>query len=70
MDPLNLAKPPMFTGDEAAFEDWAFKLKFMGQKPTSADKWMREMESAHNALNFDLYVEETKREAVSMCFRR
>eukprot|EP00971_Amphidinium_carterae_P043408 854316-Amphidinium_carterae.1 len=27
MDPLKLGKPPLFTGDEAAFEDWAFKLK-------------------------------------------
>eukprot|EP00971_Amphidinium_carterae_P346715 6488347-Amphidinium_carterae.1 len=37
MDPLKLGKPPMFTGDETAFEDWAFKLKaFMGQKSTNA----------------------------------
>eukprot|EP00971_Amphidinium_carterae_P328209 6459958-Amphidinium_carterae.1 len=27
MDPLKLGKPPMFTGDEAKCEDWAFKLK-------------------------------------------
>eukprot|EP00971_Amphidinium_carterae_P130535 2585919-Amphidinium_carterae.1 len=37
MDPLKLGKPPMFTGDEAAFEDWAFKLKaFIGQESTNA----------------------------------
>eukprot|EP00971_Amphidinium_carterae_P019958 393230-Amphidinium_carterae.1 len=37
MDPLKLGKPPMFTGDEAAYEDWAFKLKaFMGQESTNA----------------------------------
>eukprot|EP00971_Amphidinium_carterae_P275755 5471807-Amphidinium_carterae.1 len=35
MDPLKLGKPPMFTGDKAAYEDWAFKLKaFMGKNPT------------------------------------
>eukprot|EP00971_Amphidinium_carterae_P032285 635922-Amphidinium_carterae.1 len=37
MDPLKLGRPPMFTGDEAAFEDWAFKLKaFIGQESTNA----------------------------------
>eukprot|EP00971_Amphidinium_carterae_P110330 2185942-Amphidinium_carterae.1 len=72
MDPLKFGKPPMFTGDEAAFEDWAFKLKaFMGQKSTNAVQWMREMESATDALDFDLYIEEIqkKREAVSLYFR-
>eukprot|EP00971_Amphidinium_carterae_P181133 3593182-Amphidinium_carterae.1 len=27
MDPLKLGRPLVFTGDEAACEDWAFKLK-------------------------------------------
>eukprot|EP00971_Amphidinium_carterae_P058255 1152406-Amphidinium_carterae.1 len=37
MDPLKLGKPPMFTGNETEFEDWAFKLKaFMGQESTNA----------------------------------
>eukprot|EP00971_Amphidinium_carterae_P240848 4781339-Amphidinium_carterae.1 len=37
MDPLKLGKPPMFTGDEAAYEDWSFKLKaFIGQESTNA----------------------------------
>eukprot|EP00971_Amphidinium_carterae_P025677 506429-Amphidinium_carterae.1 len=70
MDPLKLRKPQMFTSDEAAFEDLAFKLKtFMGQEPTSAVQWMREMESATDALDFNLHIEEKKREAVSMYFR-
>eukprot|EP00971_Amphidinium_carterae_P154144 3057136-Amphidinium_carterae.1 len=38
MDPLKLGKPPVFTGDETPFEDWAFKLKtFMGQKSKAND---------------------------------
>eukprot|EP00971_Amphidinium_carterae_P194365 3856643-Amphidinium_carterae.1 len=70
MVPLKLGNPPMFTGDEAAFEDWAFKFKaFMGQESTNAIQWMREMESATDALDFDLYVDEKKREAVSLHFR-
>eukprot|EP00971_Amphidinium_carterae_P159965 3171336-Amphidinium_carterae.1 len=64
MDPLKLGKPPMFAGDEAAYEDWAFKLKaFMGQESTNAEQWMREMGSATDALDFDLHVDEKKREA-------
>eukprot|EP00971_Amphidinium_carterae_P082969 1641256-Amphidinium_carterae.1 len=66
MDPLKLGKPPMFTGNETEFEDWALKLKaFMGQASTNSVQWMREMESASDALDFDLYVDEKKREAVS-----
>eukprot|EP00971_Amphidinium_carterae_P102714 2033142-Amphidinium_carterae.2 len=57
MDALKLGKPPMFTGDEVAFENWAFKLKaFMGQESANAVQWMREMESAADALDFDLYL--------------
>eukprot|EP00971_Amphidinium_carterae_P166269 3295518-Amphidinium_carterae.1 len=41
----------------------------MGQESTTAVQWMREMESAADALDFDLYVEEKKREAVTLCFR-
>eukprot|EP00971_Amphidinium_carterae_P242208 4809425-Amphidinium_carterae.1 len=64
MDPLILGRPPVFAGDEATCKDWAFKLKaFMGQESATAVQWMREMESAPNALDFDLYVEEQKREA-------
>eukprot|EP00971_Amphidinium_carterae_P213016 4227892-Amphidinium_carterae.1 len=64
MDPLKLGKPPMFAGNETEFEDWAFKLKaFIGQESTNSVQWMREMESASNALDFDLYVDEKKREA-------
>eukprot|EP00971_Amphidinium_carterae_P019989 393971-Amphidinium_carterae.1 len=37
MDTLNLGRPPMFTGDEAAFEDC-------------------EMESASDALDFDMHA--------------
>eukprot|EP00971_Amphidinium_carterae_P235589 4675154-Amphidinium_carterae.2 len=41
MDPLKLGKPPVFTGIETEFEDWAFKLKaFMGQESTTAVQWM------------------------------
>eukprot|EP00971_Amphidinium_carterae_P085317 1687828-Amphidinium_carterae.1 len=72
MDPLKLGKPPMFAGNETKFEDWAFKLKaFMGQKSTNAVQWMKEMEGASDAqtLDFDLYVDEKKREAVSLCFK-
>eukprot|EP00971_Amphidinium_carterae_P045889 902731-Amphidinium_carterae.1 len=72
MDPLKLGKPPMFTGDEAAFENWAFKLealRFMGQESTNAVQWMREMQSATDALDFDLHVEEKKKETVSLYFR-
>eukprot|EP00971_Amphidinium_carterae_P161741 3206254-Amphidinium_carterae.1 len=66
MDPLKLGKPPMFAGNETDFEDWAFKLKaFMGQESTMLVQWMREMESASDTLDFDLYVDEKKREAVS-----
>eukprot|EP00971_Amphidinium_carterae_P142947 2832113-Amphidinium_carterae.1 len=37
MDPLKLGRPPMFTGNETEFEDWAFKLKaFIGQESTNA----------------------------------
>eukprot|EP00971_Amphidinium_carterae_P064499 1277709-Amphidinium_carterae.1 len=70
VDPLRLGKPPVFTGDEAAYEDWAFKLKtFMGQESTTAVQWMREMENSPDALDFDLYVEEKKKEAVALYFR-
>eukprot|EP00971_Amphidinium_carterae_P201078 3990341-Amphidinium_carterae.1 len=72
MDPLKLDKPPMFTGDEAAFENWAFKFKafkFMGQESTTSVQWMREMEGATDALDFDLYLDDKKREAVSLYFR-
>eukprot|EP00971_Amphidinium_carterae_P319309 6346551-Amphidinium_carterae.1 len=66
MDPLKLGRPPMFAVNETDFEDWAFKLKaFIGQKSTNALQWMREMESANDALDFDLYVDEKKREAVT-----
>eukprot|EP00971_Amphidinium_carterae_P258283 5126874-Amphidinium_carterae.1 len=41
----------------------------MGQESTNAVQWMREMESATDALDFDLYVDEKKREAVSLYFR-
>eukprot|EP00971_Amphidinium_carterae_P307998 6120938-Amphidinium_carterae.1 len=40
----------------------------MGQESTNAVQWMREMESANDALDFDLYVDEKKREAVSFPF--
>eukprot|EP00971_Amphidinium_carterae_P127420 2524639-Amphidinium_carterae.1 len=37
MDPLKLGRPPMFAGNEAEFEDWAFKLKaFIGQEFTNS----------------------------------
>eukprot|EP00971_Amphidinium_carterae_P317090 6303401-Amphidinium_carterae.1 len=69
MDPLKLGRPPVFTGDKAAYEDWAFKFKtFMGQESTTVAQWMREMENAPNALDFDLYVEEKKKEAVALYF--
>eukprot|EP00971_Amphidinium_carterae_P220542 4378310-Amphidinium_carterae.1 len=70
MDPLKLGKPPMFAGSETDFEDWAFKLKaFMGQESTNAVQWMKKMEGASDAqaLDFDLHVDEKKREAVSLC---
>eukprot|EP00971_Amphidinium_carterae_P201234 3993420-Amphidinium_carterae.1 len=71
MDPLKLGRPPVFTGDEAAYKDWAFKLKvLMGQESTTAVQWMREMESAPDALGLDLYVEEKKKEAVALYFGR
>eukprot|EP00971_Amphidinium_carterae_P273935 5436904-Amphidinium_carterae.1 len=59
MDPLKLGRPPVLTGDEAAYEDWAFKLKaFMGQESATAVQWMFEMETAADALpaalDFDL----------------
>eukprot|EP00971_Amphidinium_carterae_P212178 4210700-Amphidinium_carterae.1 len=41
----------------------------MGQKSTNAVQWMREMESGTDAIDFDLHVDEKKREAVSLCFR-
>eukprot|EP00971_Amphidinium_carterae_P215415 4275426-Amphidinium_carterae.1 len=67
MDPLKLGKPPMFTGDEAVFEDWAFKLKaFMGQEYTNAVQWIREMESATDALDFDLLVVLTDKTALGI----
>eukprot|EP00971_Amphidinium_carterae_P349702 6491164-Amphidinium_carterae.5 len=70
MDPVRLGKPPVFAGDEATYKDWAFKLKaFMGQESTTAIQWMRAMESAADALDFDLYVKEKKREAVPLRFR-
>eukprot|EP00971_Amphidinium_carterae_P030663 603441-Amphidinium_carterae.1 len=41
MDPLKLGRPPVFTGDEAAYEDWAFKRKaILGQESTTAVQWM------------------------------
>eukprot|EP00971_Amphidinium_carterae_P322016 6400881-Amphidinium_carterae.1 len=71
MDPLKLGKPPAFTGDEAAYEDRAFKFKtFMGQESTTAVQWMREMENVPDALDFDLYVEEKQMKAVALYFRR
>eukprot|EP00971_Amphidinium_carterae_P068625 1358861-Amphidinium_carterae.1 len=36
---------------------------------SNAVQWMREMESARDALDFDLYVDEKKHEAVSLYFR-
>eukprot|EP00971_Amphidinium_carterae_P061667 1221029-Amphidinium_carterae.1 len=41
----------------------------MGQESTKAVQWMCEMESAPDALDFDLYVEEKKKEAASLHFR-
>eukprot|EP00971_Amphidinium_carterae_P104957 2078393-Amphidinium_carterae.1 len=41
----------------------------MGQESANAVQWMREMESATDALDFDLYVDEKKREVVSLYFR-
>eukprot|EP00971_Amphidinium_carterae_P022979 453393-Amphidinium_carterae.1 len=41
----------------------------MGQESTNAVQWMREMESATEALDVDLHVDEKKREAVSLYFR-
>eukprot|EP00971_Amphidinium_carterae_P351539 6492157-Amphidinium_carterae.5 len=68
--PLRLGRPPVFAGDEATYKDWVFKLKaFMGQESANAVQWMHEMESAAKAIDFDLYVEEKKREAVPLCFR-
>eukprot|EP00971_Amphidinium_carterae_P124141 2458905-Amphidinium_carterae.1 len=72
MDPLKWGRPPVFTRDEAAYEDWAFKLKaLMGQESTTAVQWTRDMENAPDALDFDLYVEEKKKkkkEAVALYF--
>eukprot|EP00971_Amphidinium_carterae_P168214 3332836-Amphidinium_carterae.1 len=60
----------MFAGNETEFEDWAFKLKaFIGQKSTNSVQWMREMESGSDALDFDLYVDEKKQEAVTLYFK-
>eukprot|EP00971_Amphidinium_carterae_P117869 2334981-Amphidinium_carterae.1 len=70
MDPLKLGRPPMFAGNTTDFEDWAFKLKaFIGQESTNAVQWTREMESASDALDLDLYVDEKKREAVTLYFK-
>eukprot|EP00971_Amphidinium_carterae_P120685 2391291-Amphidinium_carterae.2 len=41
----------------------------MGQESTTAVQWMCEMENAPDALDFDLYVEEKKKEAVAPYFR-
>eukprot|EP00971_Amphidinium_carterae_P025574 504326-Amphidinium_carterae.2 len=58
MDPLKLGRPLVFAGEKATCEDWAFKLKaFMGQESTTAIQWMREMESAPDALDFDFYMD-------------
>eukprot|EP00971_Amphidinium_carterae_P079277 1568550-Amphidinium_carterae.6 len=39
LDPLKLGRPPVFAGDEATYEDWAFKFKtFIGQESTTAVK--------------------------------
>eukprot|EP00971_Amphidinium_carterae_P262547 5207849-Amphidinium_carterae.2 len=70
MVPLKLGQPLVFAGDEATYGNWALKLKtFMGQESITGVQWMREMESAPDALDFDLYVEETKREAVTLYLR-
>eukprot|EP00971_Amphidinium_carterae_P130468 2584454-Amphidinium_carterae.1 len=72
MDPLKLGKPPMFAGSETEFEDWSFKFKaFIGQESTNSLQWMREMENATDAqpLDFDLYVDEKKREAINLYFK-
>eukprot|EP00971_Amphidinium_carterae_P025563 504157-Amphidinium_carterae.1 len=62
---MDLGRPPVFTGDEAVYEDWAIKLKaFMEQGSTTAVQWMCEMESAPDALDIDLYVEGKKKEAI------
>eukprot|EP00971_Amphidinium_carterae_P253488 5032477-Amphidinium_carterae.1 len=41
----------------------------MGQESTTAVQWMRGMENAPDALDFDLYVEEKKKEALTLYFR-
>eukprot|EP00971_Amphidinium_carterae_P104967 2078600-Amphidinium_carterae.1 len=41
----------------------------MGQESTTAVQWMRDMESAPDSLDYDLYTDEKKREAVALYFR-
>eukprot|EP00971_Amphidinium_carterae_P325964 6456549-Amphidinium_carterae.1 len=70
MDPLKLARPPTFNGDENMFEDWCFKLKtFIAQDSLTTTTRMTSMEGRADAPDYSQYDDSTKRDSASLFFR-
>eukprot|EP00971_Amphidinium_carterae_P346544 6488066-Amphidinium_carterae.1 len=70
MDPLKLARPPTFSGEEHLFEDWCFKLKtFIAQDSLTTASGMTAMEGRADAPDYTLYDDSKKRDSASLFFR-